>query len=56
LRTGEREASRAEKLVVVLNGKRIYRMELPETRWASLQPGQAVSAVMRGGWSVLDLK
>jgi hypothetical protein len=56
LRTGEREASRAEKLVVVLNGKRIYRMELPETRWAALQPGQAVSAVMRVGWSVLELK
>jgi hypothetical protein len=56
LRTGEREASRAEKLVVLLNGKRIHRMELPEARWVALQPGQAVSAVMRGGWSVLELK
>src|SRR5712691_2058345 len=56
LRTGEREASRAEKLVVLLNGKRIYRMELPEARWAALQPGQAVSAVVRGGWSVMELK
>jgi hypothetical protein len=56
LRTGEREASRAEKLVVLLNGERTYRMELPEARWAALQPGQAVSAVIRGGRSVLELK
>ncbi|HVD76938.1 MAG TPA: hypothetical protein VNH43_04980 [Vicinamibacteria bacterium] len=56
LRTGEREASRAERLVVLLDGKRTYRMELPEARWAALQPGQGVSAVIRGGWSVLELK
>jgi ribosomal protein L40E len=56
LRSGEREASRAEKLVVVLDGKRTYRMELPEARWAALQPGQPLSAVIRGGWSVLELK
>jgi hypothetical protein len=56
LRTGERDPSRAEKLVVLLNGRRTYRMELPETRWAALQPGQGVSAVIRGGWSVLELK
>src|SRR2546426_974160 len=56
LRTGEREASRVEKLVVLLNGKRIYRMELPEARWAALQPGQSLSAVVRGGRSVLELK
>jgi hypothetical protein len=31
-------------------------MELPETRWAALQPGQGVSAVIRGGWPVLELK
>ena len=31
-------------------------MELPESRWAVLQPGQAVSAVIRGGWSVRELK
>jgi hypothetical protein len=56
LRSGEREASRGEKLVVVLNGKRTYRVELPEGRWAALQPGQAVSAVIRGGRSVLELR
>ena len=56
LRAGEREVSRSEKLVVVLNGKRTYRMELPEAHWAALQPGQPVNAVMRGGWSVLELK
>ena len=56
LRGGEREASRTEKLVVVLSGKRTYRMELPEARWAALQPGQPVSAVIRGGRSVLELK
>ena len=55
LRPGEREASRAEKLVVVLQGKKTYRMELPEARWNALQPGQSVSAVIRGGWSVLEL-
>jgi hypothetical protein len=31
-------------------------MELPEARWAALQPGQPVNAVIRGGWSVLELK
>jgi hypothetical protein len=56
LRPGEREASRGEKLVVVLNGKRTYRMELPEARWAALQPGQSVSADIRGGRSVLELR
>jgi hypothetical protein len=56
LRGGEREASRAETLVVLLNGKRTYRMELPEGRWTALQPGQAVSAVIRGGRSVLELE
>jgi len=55
LRSGEREASRSEKLVVVLSGSRTYRMELPEARWTSLEPGQAVSAVIRGGRSVLEL-
>jgi hypothetical protein len=56
LRGGEREASRAETLVVLLNGKRTYRMELPEGRWTALEPGQAVSAVIRGGRSVLELE
>jgi Zn-finger in Ran binding protein and others len=56
LRRGEREASRSEKLVVILNGRRTYRLELPEGRWAALQPGQPVSAVIRGGWSVLELR
>ena len=56
LRSGEREASRGEKLVVVLNGKGTYRMELPEARWAALQPGQSLSGVIRGGRSVLELR
>jgi hypothetical protein len=56
LRSGERETSRSETLVVVLNGKRTYRMELPEARWASLRPGQDVSALIRGGRSVLELR
>jgi hypothetical protein len=56
LRSGEREASRGEKLVVVLSGRRTYRMELPEARWAALQPGQSLSAVIRGGRSVVELR
>jgi hypothetical protein len=32
-----------------------YRMELPEARWAALPPGQSLSAVIRGGRSVLEL-
>jgi len=56
LQAGEREVSRSEKLVVVLNGKRTYRMELPEAHWAALQPGQPVNAVIRGGWSVRELR
>jgi len=56
LRSGERESSRGEKLVVVLNGNRTYRMELPEARWSALQPGESLSAVIRGGKSVLELR
>ena len=56
LRSGEREASRGQKLVVILNGQRTYRMELPEARWADLQPGQSLGAVIRGGRSVLELR
>lgn len=56
LRSGEREATRGEKLVVVLRGTKTYRMELPEARWAALQPGQPLSAVIRGGRSVLELR
>src|SRR5438093_2136224 len=56
LRSDEREASRGQKLVVVLNGKKTYRMELSEARWAALQPGQSLSAVIRGGRSVLELR
>ncbi len=56
LRSGEREASRGEKLVVVLSGKKTYRMELPEARWSALQPGQSLSGVIRGGRSVLEVR
>jgi hypothetical protein len=56
LSRGEREAGREERYVVLLQGRKTYRLELPEARWAALQPGQSYRAVIQGGSRVLSLQ
>jgi hypothetical protein len=56
LRGREREAGRHETYVVLLEGRRRYRMELPQERWAALPPGQELRAVVQGGGRVLSLE
>jgi hypothetical protein len=55
LRAREREAGRREKYVVVLQGRRTYRKELPFARWSALRVGESFRAVVRGGSRVLEL-
>jgi hypothetical protein len=56
LQQREREAGRSESYVVLLRGKRDYRMELPEARWTALRPGERHQAVIQGGSRVIELK
>jgi hypothetical protein len=57
LRSGEREAGRKERYVVLLKGSsRDYKMDLPQQRWASLRAGQGFRAVVQGGSRVLSLE
>lgn len=56
LARGEREAGREEHYVVLLQGTRAYRMELPEARWAALQSGQRYRAVIQGRSRVISLQ
>lgn len=56
LRAREREGKRRESYVVLLQGRKEYRMELPLERWSSLRAGQGVHAVIRGGSSVLSIQ
>ncbi len=56
LARGEREAGREERYAVVLQGAREYRYELPEARWAALEPGQRLHAVIQGGSRVLSIE
>jgi hypothetical protein len=52
----ERESGRTESYVVVLEGKKTYRMKLPQPRWESLQEGEQHQAVIRGGSTVVELR
>ena len=52
----EREAGRHETYVVLLQGRKLYRMELPEGRWAALAPGQELRAVIQGGSKVVEIE
>jgi hypothetical protein len=56
LRPKEREGPRKERYVVLLQGKKDYRMELPEARWSQLEVGQSFTAVIRGGSRVIELR
>lgn len=56
LRSREREGARHERYVVLLRGKKDYRMELPLARWAALHPGETLHAVIRGGSTVLEIR
>jgi Zn-finger in Ran binding protein and others len=52
----EREARRSEKYVVVLQGTRLYRKDLPLDRWSALRTGQSLHAVIQGGRRVIELR
>jgi hypothetical protein len=56
LASKEREGARRERYVVLLQGRKLHQLELPQERWASLSQGQTLSAVIRGGRTVLELK
>jgi hypothetical protein len=56
LRGREREGRRTERYVVLLQGGKAYRMELPEARFSQLQAGQSFTAVIRGGSRVIELR
>jgi hypothetical protein len=56
LARGEREAGREQRYTVVLRGRREYRLDLPEQRWAALEPGQELRAVIQGGSRVVELR
>lgn len=53
---GERESARKESYVVLLQGSKLYRMELEQARWEQLEDGQRFEAVIQGGSKVLELK
>jgi zinc finger protein len=56
LRPREREARRTEKYVVVLQGSKTYRKELPLAQWSTVRVGQSFHAVIQGGRGVLELR
>jgi hypothetical protein len=49
LAAGEREGRRSQGYTVILKGRREYRKELTEDRWASLRLGQRLTATIRAG-------
>jgi hypothetical protein len=54
----EREGARAESYFVLLEGQgRTYRYRIRDpARWASLREGAVVTAVIRGGSSVVEIR
>jgi hypothetical protein len=56
LRGRERESRRSEKYVVVLDGRKTYRKEMPLPAWSALRRGQSFHAVVQGGRRVLELR
>jgi len=56
LRPGEREGSRNETCVVVLDGQKAYRMKQPCDGLSRFEVGQSRHAVIRGGRWVVELK
>jgi hypothetical protein len=55
LNLGEREGKRSESYVVVLQGRGVYRMEVPRERWLEMREGQMGNAIVQKG-AVLELK
>jgi hypothetical protein len=56
LRPREREARRSERYVVVLQGGKTYRKDLPLDQWSAVRVGQSFHAVIQGGRRVLELR
>ena len=56
LNLGEREGKRSERYVVVLQGRELYRMEVPRERWLEMREGQIGSAVLGKDGALLELR
>jgi len=56
LNLGEREGKRTETYVVVLQGRRVYRMKVPRDQWLAMREGQIGSAVVGAGGAVRELR
>ena len=56
LNLGEREGKRSESYVVVLEGRRVYRMKVPRERWLEMREGQIGTAVLGKDGALLELR
>lgn len=56
LSANEREAGRSERYTVLLQGRKVYRLDLAESRWRALGEGQRLHAVVQGGSRVVALE
>jgi hypothetical protein len=56
LNLGEREGRRSESYVVVLEGRRVYRMKVPRERWLEMREEQFGTAVLGQDGALLELR
>lgn len=56
LNLGEREGKRSETYVVLLQGRKLYRIKVPRERWLEMREGQIGSAVVGQDGAVLELR
>jgi hypothetical protein len=56
LNLGEREGKRSESYVVLLQGRKLYRIKVPRERWLEMRQGQIGSAVVGTDGAVLELR
>jgi hypothetical protein len=56
LNLGEREGKRAESYLVVLEGRKAYRVKVPYERWLEMREGQIGTAVLGKDGALLELR
>jgi hypothetical protein len=56
LNLGEREGKRSETYVVLLQGRKLYRIKVPRERWLEMREGRIGSAVVGKDGAVLELR
>jgi hypothetical protein len=56
LSLGEREGKRSESYVVLLQGRKLYRIKVPRERWLEMRQGQIGSAVVGTDGAVMELR